>query len=461
MNQRRSELIEAYFHGTLSAAEQRELADALLADAGARQEFARHALWVGGVGRAIAQLRARSGESRPLSLPAKRSWWRMTLAMAALLLLATGIAVVVLVGGDKASGASMAQFEAAFPAVGSTGQPSVQLQEADGSLRQPVAGEIIPAGASLLLGPGAGARVRLDDGSEIDLDEDSEARFGSPATAFSLMRGSAFCSVSKRPAGTTPFVVGLPQDRTATALGTRFELTTDAVSTRLRVEEGHVQLKTPSGVRNAGPLQMLQAAAAGDIPPPTMIALHEIAAWKYRTEQVPAGTTVYEDGFEADTGTWEAVQLPGGPMRFAPFKGQSCLILPLKVDKPSIIYANFPVRHRNYELRFRLHVVADKQVLISTAFNVADAPEATEIPAADAPAQSYHPVADDWIDYRSIIRGSRIHLKWLQNGRLLREATGRIPDNHGHYTRIGLRAAGSTEDSVLMIDRFSVTNLGD
>jgi hypothetical protein len=353
-------------------------------------------------------------------------------------------------------------FEAAFPAVGSVEQlPSVQLREADGSLRQPVAGEAIPAGGTLLLGHGAGARVRLDDGSEIDLDQDSEARFGSPAMAFSLVRGSSFCSVTKRQPGASRFVVGLPQGRTATALGTRFELATDAMSTRLQVEDGHVQLRTPSAMRNAGPLQMLQAAIAGDIAPPTMIALHEIAAWKYRTAQVPAGTTVYEDDLEADTGTWEAVRLPSGPMRFAPFKGQTCLILPLKAGERSIIYARFPVRYKNFEVRFRLYLSLKKGFYISTAFNVADAPLTTELPVADGPTKAYHEIADDWIDYRSIIRGSQIRLQWWQNGQLMREATGRIPLEHGHFTRVGLGAAGVTEDAVVMIDSFSIINLGD
>lgn len=461
MSDRLAELIDGHFHGTLPPTEQRELAGLLQSDAGARRAFAEHALWASGLGRALSQVRERAQASARWQRQPVRRW--RPLAAAALLLVATGVGLAAwLMGGHGSNGSIAGHLLAGSPARGAAGQPdSIRLLGEDGSERRLLGGEAIPTDSRLVLGDDACAQVRLADGSELDLDRDTAVRFGGTAEAFSLLHGTVFCSVAKRPAGAAPFSVGLPEGRTATALGTRFELTAAAATTRLRVEEGRVRLVSSAGVSTAGPLQELQVAATGGCAPPTNIALHEIAAWKYRTAQVPAGTVVFEDGFDADTGGWEAVQLPGGPLRFAPFKGRSCLILPLKAGAESIIYARFPMRFRNFELRFRLHVEADKQVYIWAAFNVPDAPLGTVITRGDAMPTDHGQISDDWIDYHAVIHGERIHLQWFQNGQLKREATGRIPQEHGHFTRVGLGTSGATEASVLRIDRFTITNLGD
>lgn len=101
-------------------------------------------------------------------------------------------------------------------------------------------GGAVPAGTRLRTGPAVRCEFRLNDGSEVRLDENTELTIASPRR-FDLASGQAWSSVSHRdPAAGQPFQA-VAQAVTFTALGTQFDLQSQPAEVTLTVAEGRVR----------------------------------------------------------------------------------------------------------------------------------------------------------------------------------------------------------------------------
>jgi ferric-dicitrate binding protein FerR (iron transport regulator) len=462
MNDRLSELIDCYFHGSLSGDEKRELAEALQLDAEARSAFAGYAQWSSGVGYALARLQKQAAERTTVKFPA-RSWKPAILAVAAAVLVALGITAVVQVGG---AGPVVATVGSLYPAPQAGGRDLLASVVGPGGKAAPLrAGSTLRGGSSLRTGPGTCAQVRLSDGSVIDLNQGTELRFlplGETACV-SLTKGAVFCAISKGRPANVPFGVEMPGNRLITVLGTRFEAGIDAAGAVVRVEEGRVRLQTPTAARDAGPLQMVKSDASGSVSAPESIPLYEVAGWKFQSEQISNGAVLFQDDFEKGADQWEVLNAPASRMEVAEGKGTSgrrCLTLHLKPNAPMQVFAKVEIRHRNFEISCRF-TVGPKAVRFGPTFRVPKAPGGDMTVEATTPSKRYGDFASGWVEFRALVRGTEVSEVWTQGGRVLKEMSGRIRTDYGYFKQVGLNAYGETEDVDLYIDDVVIKKLGD
>ena len=145
----------------------------------------------------------------------------------------------------------------------------------DGSGRALVEGGSVAAGGQVQAHPGASVVIVLADASRLTIS-DGVLAAGDSAMAWQLQRGRVAVVASHKPPGTA-LTIQTPH-ATARVVGTRFVLTSDAIGTRLDVEEGLVAF-------HDGVVERQVAAGAstfaGPAPSATLagIATADLALW--------------------------------------------------------------------------------------------------------------------------------------------------------------------------------------
>ena len=150
---------------------------------------------------------------------------------------------------------------AAKPTVSKPGPATAALQRftgrvvlvSDAGIRPVRAGQPIASGQGIRTGKSPStARVRLSDGTRLEIAADSEIRIEPAAARIRLAKGGLTADVARQAEGTslrfeTPHGV-------AVVLGTRLRLAVNKTHTRLEVEEGRVRLERggASGIVTAG-----------------------------------------------------------------------------------------------------------------------------------------------------------------------------------------------------------------
>lgn len=119
----------------------------------------------------------------------------------------------------------------------------------DGSGRALVEGGSVAAGDQVQAHPGASVVIVLADASRLTIS-DGVLAAGDSAMAWQLQRGRVAVDASHQLPGTA-LTIQTPH-ATARVVGTRFVLTSDAVGTRLEVEEGRVAFHDGVGERQVG-----------------------------------------------------------------------------------------------------------------------------------------------------------------------------------------------------------------
>jgi len=102
-------------------------------------------------------------------------------------------------------------------------------------------GGAVPAGTRLRTGPAVRCEFRLNDGSEVRLDENTELTLASPSR-FDLASGQAWSSVAHRGAPAARPFEAVAHAVTFTALGTQFDLRSQPAEVTLTVAEGSVRV---------------------------------------------------------------------------------------------------------------------------------------------------------------------------------------------------------------------------
>jgi ferric-dicitrate binding protein FerR (iron transport regulator) len=203
------------------------------------------------------------------SLSARRRTRR--LAVAAALLLPAAAALVLWLRRPVPPANDAAPAQLAPPRL-VEGQAPVRLERVDGSVYLIESGRRVTARAGNALGPDrglvsvgrdSGARIRLDDGTDLDLRGDAlVAGFAADGEGLFLAAGTLRAQVARRPPG-RPFTVDTPH-ATAVVLGTRFTLSVSGGATQLRVLDGRVRFERRQGGQPVmvGPGEQATTAAA-------------------------------------------------------------------------------------------------------------------------------------------------------------------------------------------------------
>lgn len=99
----------------------------------------------------------------------------------------------------------------------------------------------VQAGMKVRTGPKVRCEFKMDDGSEVRLNSQTEVTLAS-ARRVDVASGQVFSSVQKQPAGEQFVVKAAPTQATLTALGTTFDVSCESARTTLTVLDGSVEV---------------------------------------------------------------------------------------------------------------------------------------------------------------------------------------------------------------------------
>ncbi len=321
------------------------------------------------------------------------------------------------------------------------------------------AGAAVRADARIATQPDALVVLTLADGSVASLNEETAVQLLPPTagTTLRLERGALYLAAAPRPPGAPALAIALANGHRAEALGTRFELHTQADETTLRVETGKVRLQ--AGETDATLTALTQATAKGrTVGKPEGIMPYEIADWKFRPQDVPAGAVLFEDDFEDGLDQWEIwygqAEIVEGKGR----NGSRALRLTWDSNARAAIMPAWLSRHRNYEVEwfirtpyagpFKLgtHVATPKGLdpsVVSRTLDVSHGPRGAR------PGR--------WMRLRAEVRDRIKHSRLQEGGALLSETKVEIL---GPFSRVGLYA-DEIGRNTLIVDRVVIRKLAD
>lgn len=345
------ELILAYLRGDIGQDDLKKLSDLLVTDPVARQRFtllARQEVQIRDVFRAAGQETiSRDGGVKTMKFPVAR-----VLAAAAVLAVCVGAYFMLSKGGGSGKGEVVARVAGVNGVVYATA--------GGGAPRQVRMGDTITAGTILESKSGAAVQVTSVEGDAIDLDANTRFCFEGAGSQrrLTLSRGNLYCAVNKRVSG-QQFEIVTESGHRVVAMGTVFEMKTSGGKTTVAVEDGTVLLHTATGRMELGILQTA-SAQGNEIGESKDIMLHELAAWKFRQAEIPAGTVLFSDDFNNGISKWRFADIGGELSENQGISNSRCLRLSLKkVPDPAKCYGyvspDLMARHRDFDvsLKFR------------------------------------------------------------------------------------------------------------
>lgn len=457
-NTRLDELVIAYFTDDIRDEERAELEAWLLSAPEARRRFARLTRHELAVRKVLLGKRLVSGmAAKPTVSRGIRSFSttkRTVMAIAASIVLALGLYTVLHLGTQPAHLGVVAELSGEIT-LQSEGRPESSLR----------AGDPIYENERLASASGASMQLNLQDGSVVDLNENTKITL-LPATSpdnLLLETGDLYCVITKRRSGQKPFAVRTGAGHRAVVPGTTFELNTHGPKTAVKVEAGKVRLECPNKKSGeAGPLQMIEADADRIISASKGVMLHQIACWKFKQDDVPPGTILFQDDFEGGLDKWETIYGDFKIVSDVHAATNHCLQLRWNANEklmPTIL-ARFIPRHKNFEVTYKL--LPPKNVTSHGFLFWTPPPSRQPIPirlVSGTPEQDYKIYGGRWHSRRYVIRGLDIHRTYYFRGKVIDKRKGRIVT--GSFRDAGLIFDSTDKNTRIYVDDFVIKKLAD
>ncbi|MBA4386690.1 MAG: hypothetical protein C0404_01845 [Verrucomicrobia bacterium] len=342
------ELILAYLRGDIPQDDSDRLAELLRSDSSARERFTMLA-------RQEVQLRTllqRQAED-PLPIPQqehKRLAFpvRSLLAVAAALVLCAGAYLLWNTSDSVPIGPMAVRVsELRGEAIARNGDRITPLRT----------GSIVPWGTSIETTTGSYLEVVTQDGDVIDMDADTNLRLeqAENTPGMILGKGNIYCNIRKT-GQPRQFEIATESGHKAVVPGTRFEMRSKGRKTTVAVEEGVVILKTLSHNETLKALRV--GTADGDnITQGEYIMTYELAAWKFRPDDVPAGTVLFKEDFGSGSPRINLIDIKATSSENQGIGGSRCLQYvsrpTSRKDNTAGLFApQLFLRHKNFDITF-------------------------------------------------------------------------------------------------------------
>lgn len=241
-------LIHAHLDGELDEAGANELGRRIIAAPAVARRVLGQAFVAEELPETLAALTSATARLRRSRSP--RRFWHVRLAVAASLLI--GVAALWLLWRNEhtPAGGTVVALDGA-----------AQIDDAKNAAPAVIGGRV-PAGARLLLDPGARAELRLADGSSLALTDGAAVRVGEHAGKVHLEHGRCVAEIA--PQHNRRFLITTPTGEVS-VIGTRFQVLASAQSTEVAVEHGRVLVARGGQQIELAQGQWTVASAARDL----------------------------------------------------------------------------------------------------------------------------------------------------------------------------------------------------
>ncbi|MBA4389203.1 MAG: hypothetical protein C0404_14615 [Verrucomicrobia bacterium] len=456
-------LIEKYLDDTISPDEFSRLETWLKAGMVNINEFVEQVDVHVGLERALASLPEisvlpESGKaiSTDAATVRQTAWSRFArpLAVAAALMIVAGVVFMV----QREPGHEPGQAVASVLSV--TGA-DVSATGTDNRQRGLEKGATLHSGDRIIAGAGCGVVVRVDDGSDVDLDQNSGIELCAKSDRLSLKHreGRIYCTVAKKAGSGRPFAVGIGSQGTVLAMGTAFEVSGAAGLATVAVDEGRVRIEGAGGVsREAGQLQAVTVDQLGKLGEPEYVPAYSIASWKFRQALVPDGTIIFSEDFEKSADGHLAKQT-GPTVAVAEGKGVNggaCAVFTVGPGQGTMKLLD-GIRLKHWEMAFDFLVEGPIDGYVGPSFGVPGSPKSERF--CTIAGRDGNIDTNVWIRAVIVARGNSVKEKWNCGGRIVRDVEGHISDQYaGCFDELGVKAASEISTRI-RIDNIAIRKI--